>query len=159
MDAPDERAFKADVVKPAFRFAQAKGRWQLKSVTWPFALISVTANDGRHFCFRFDCSGYPQTPPTGGLWDLIHDERLETRHWPESIGSSGRVSDVFRKDWMGGDALYLPCDRSTHAAHPEWVHDHLTMSWRPSKGIVHYLELLHELLNCPGYSPPSSTTS
>ena len=159
VNAPDERAFQADVAKPAFRLGQARGRWQLERVTWPSVLISVTANDGRHFGFRFECSGYPQTPPTSSLWDLGRNERLAPRQWPIGLSSGGRVSAVFRRNWEHGAALYLPCDRSTHSAHPEWVHGHPTMSWKPSDGIVHYLELVHELLNCPDYLPPGCTES
>ena len=29
MSLPDERAFRADIGKPAFRLAQAEGRWRL----------------------------------------------------------------------------------------------------------------------------------
>ena len=46
MIAPDERAFRADVAKAAFRLGQAEGRWRLVDVTWPFALIGVIVGYG-----------------------------------------------------------------------------------------------------------------
>ena len=69
MSFPDERAFRADIGKPAFRLAQAEGRWHLIGIAWPHVLIAVTAADGRAYVLRFNCAGYPQQPPTGGPWD------------------------------------------------------------------------------------------
>ena len=45
--APDERALQADLAKARFRLGQAEGRWKLLKIVWPFALIAVTAKDGR----------------------------------------------------------------------------------------------------------------
>ena len=58
---------------------------------------------------------------------------------------------MFRPDWKGGTALYLPCDRESIAGHDNWRHEMPSKIWRPSAGIVQYLELVHELLNCADY--------
>lgn len=152
MSAPDERAFKADVAKARFRLGQADKRWRLVNITWPFALISVTAKDGREFVLRFNCSGYPQSPPTAGPWDINRDTILAFDLWPRSQG--GRLGSVFRTEWKGGSALYLPCDRESIAGHDNWRTEMPSKIWDPAAGIVQYLELVHELLNCKDYAPP-----
>ena len=151
MTPPDERAFSADVSKPAFCLGQVEGRWSLLGVNWPFALISVTAKDGRHYVLRFDCSGYPQTPPTAGPWDPDRNTPLAFDRWPGNRG--GRLGAVFRTDWKGGSALYLPCDRLSLEGHDNWRTEMPSKIWRPAEGIVQYLELVHELLNCRDYTP------
>jgi len=149
---PDERAFRADVGKPAFRLAEKEGRWRLIGVAWPFALIAVTAADGRACTLRFNCAGYPQEPPTGGPWDARTNAVLAFNKWPQSRG--GRVGTVFRAQWKNGTALYLPCDRESINGHPNWRHEMPSKIWRPADGINQYLELVHELLNCADYAPP-----
>jgi hypothetical protein len=151
MNSPDERAFAADVGKPAFRMAEAEGRWKLLSTKWPVALIQVAAKDGRQFVLRFACDGYPEQPPTARPWDFDKDSALATEAWPK--GKGGRVSAVFRTDWKDGTALYLPCDRVALPGHDNWRTDTPTKIWRPKDGIIQYLELVHELLHCRDYSP------
>ena len=155
MTSPDERAFWADVNKPAFRLGQAEGRWRILIVNWPFALISVTAKDGRQYVLRFDCSGYPQAPPTAGPWDAELKARLAFDRWPRSRG--GRLGAVFRPNWKDGTALYLPCDRLSILGHDNWRTEMPSKIWRPAEGIVQYLELVHELLHCRDYTPPLVT--
>ena len=150
MSAPDERAFEADVAKPAFRLGQAEGRWRLLKTTWPFVFINVTAKDGRAFTLRFNCAGYPQTPPTAGPWDIDRNAVLDFNRWPQ--GLSGRVKAVFRPDWKNGAALYLPCDRESIAGHPNWRTEMPSKIWRPADGILQYLELVHELLQSRDYA-------
>lgn len=152
MSGPDERAFEADVAKARFRLGQVEKRWCLVNITWPFALISVTAKDGREYILRFNCSGYPQSPPTAGPWDTNRDAILAFDLWPRSQG--GRLGSVFRTEWKGGSALYLPCDRESIAGHDNWRTEMPSKIWNPTTGIVQYLELVHELLNCKDYAPP-----
>ena len=83
MTAPDERAFRADVAKANFRLGQLEGRWRLVDITWPFALIGVTAKDGQEYILRFKCSGYPQSLPTAGPWDPEKNAILAFDKWPE----------------------------------------------------------------------------
>jgi hypothetical protein len=153
MMAPDEKAFRADVAKATFRAGAAEKRWRLVSIAWPYVLIGITAKDGREFVLRFDCSGYPTAPPTARLWDIQRHVPLSFDQWPRSQG--GRLGAVFNTNWKAGTALYLPCDREAIAGHENWRVEMPSKIWRPSVGIVHYLELVHELLNCRDYSPPA----
>ena len=149
---PDEKAFRANLEGAAFRLGVAEGRWRLLSIAWPIAIISVTAKDGRAFELRFDVSGFPGAPPTSGLWDSAHKVPLSRNQWPRSLG--GRVGAVFNFDWKAGTALYLPCDREAIVGHDNWRTEMPSKIWRPSAGIIHYLEQVHELLNCRDYAPP-----
>jgi hypothetical protein len=157
MSAPDERAFSADIAKPAFRLAVAEGRWRVVRIEWPYVFICVTAKDGTGHNLRLNCDGYPQTPPTGGPWDLERNQILAAERWPR--GQGGRVSAVFRLDWKNGSALYLPCDRVSIEGHDNWRTEMPSKIWRPADGIVQYLELVHELLNCRDYQPAARATA
>ena len=150
MIGPDQRAFEADVAKARFRLGVSEGRWRLVEFRWPDAFIGVTAKDGREFVLRMNCAGYPQAPPTGGPWDLQRDAILAFDLWPK--GQGGRVSAVFRTDWKGGTALYLPCDRESLVGHDAWRNQLPSKIWRPAEGIVQYLELVHELLHSRDYA-------
>jgi hypothetical protein len=149
---PDQRAFEADVAKATFRLGQAEGRWRLLSVAWPYVFIAVIAKDGREYVLRLNCTGYPQSPPTGGPWDMTTNQILAFDLWPR--GQGGRVSAVFRTDWKNGTALYLPCDRESFVGHDSWRTEMPSKIWRPADGIVQYLELVHELLQSRDYSAP-----
>lgn len=150
MKAPDERAFEADLAKGPFRLGQMAGRWRIIGIRWPYAFVAVAAKDAREFVLRLNCSGYPQSPPTGGPWDIEKDEVLAFGAWPQ--GNGGRMSAVFRTDWQGGTALYLPCDRESIKGHDGWRQQMPSKVWRPSDGIVQYLEQVHELLHCRDYA-------
>jgi hypothetical protein len=157
MSLPDERACRADIGKPAFRLAQVEGRWRLVGIAWPHMLIAVTAADGITYVLRLNCAGYPQQPPTGAPWDAEKDTLLAFERWPRSKG--GRLGTVFRTNWKGGTALYLPCDREAITGHDNWRHELPSKIWRPSAGISQYLELVHELLNCGDYCPPAGAAA
>jgi len=148
---PDARAFSADVGGALFRLGEADGKWQLRKIAWPYALIDVVAVSGS-FTFRFELSQFPVQPPTAQLWDPEADAPLPQQHWPQSRG--GRIRDVFRPDWQQGTALYLACDRVTIQTHPGWSTQMPARLWRNDGSIVQYLEELHVLLNSPDFSPP-----
>ena len=151
LDVPSfVRAFEADVLKAPFRLGQTEGRWRLVDVVWPFAFIGVIAKDAREYVLRFNCAGYPQMAPTCGPWDVKTNQILAFDLWPR--GRGGRVSAVFRTDWKGGTALYLPCDRESAAGHDNWRHEMPSKIWRAAEGVVQYLELVHELLQSRDYS-------
>ena len=154
---PDEGAFRADVAKATFRLGALDGRWRLISIAWPVALIGVTAKDSREYALRFDCSGYPASPPTARPWDIRYDTPLAFDLWPRSQG--GRLGKVFRPDWKGGSALYLPCDRESIPGHDNWRTEMPSKLWKPAVGIVHYLELVHDLLHSRDYAPPIVATA
>jgi hypothetical protein len=155
--SPDQRAFEADLAKPGFRLGAMQGRWRHIATKWPFALFAVTARDGTEHVLRLNFDGFPEAPPTGGPWDPQTDTILAFDRWPR--GRGGRLSAVFRTDWQGGTALYLPCDRVSIAGHPNWRNEMPSKIWRPCDGIIQYMELIHELLNCSDYSPPARATA
>jgi len=152
MTTPDERALMADLGRPTFKLAQAEGRWRLINVTWPFVFIEVSAADDQQYAFRFNCAGYPQQAPTGGPWDMQRNAVLAPNRWPKSKG--GRVGTVFRPDWKGGTALYLPCDRESMVGHDNWRKELPSKIWQPAAGLNQYLESIHDLLNSSDYSAP-----
>lgn len=147
---PDQRAFQADVARAAFRLGVIEGRWRIVKIEWPSAFLGVVAKDAREFVLRLNCSGYPQLPPTGGPWDIERDQVLAFGDWPQ--GRGGRMSAVFRTDWKEGTALYLPCDRESIKGHDGWRQQMPSKVWRPSDGIVQYLEQVYELLHCGDYA-------
>ena len=149
---PDERALLADVLKPGFRLGELEKRWLLVRITWPQVFINVSAADGSSNLLRFSCAGYPQAAPTAGPWALDLNTVLPFDRWPRSKG--GRLASVFRTDWKGGTALYLPCAREAIAGHDNWRTEMPSKLWRPADGIIQYLELVHELLNSADYCPP-----
>lgn len=155
MSTPDARAFAADLERAPFLLGLAEERWELVSVAGVIAVIRVRARDSRTYALRFDVSGYPQSPPTARLWDVQQDTPLDGARWPRSR-SQGRLSAVFRQDWKNGTALYLPCDRNSIEGHDVWVSQLPSKIWRPSVGIVHYLEQVHELLQCADYEAPAA---
>jgi hypothetical protein len=150
--APDEKALRADVAKPAFRAGVAGGRWRLLDIAWPHVFIAITAKDGREYLLRFDGTGFPASPPTSGPWDMQRNAVLAPDLWPRSRG--GRLGAVFNPGWKEGTALYLPCDRASIAGHDQWRTQMPSKIWRPAVGLVQYLELVHELLHCRDYLPP-----
>ena len=122
------------------------------SVNWPYVVIGVVAKDRREYSLRFECTRYPQVPPTAGLWDTERDQILAFDQWPRNSG--GRVVAVFNSGWKSGTALYLPCDREAIAGHDNWRTEMPSKIWRSSDGIVQYLELVYELLHCKDYQSP-----
>lgn len=122
---------------------------------WPHCYIAVKAKDGREHVLRFNCQGYPETPPTAGPWDIDQNKILDFAKWPK--GNGGRLSAVFRTDWKDGSALYLPCDRVSIEGHDNWKTEMPSKIWRPTIGIMQYLELVHELLNCRDYQQVACT--
>ena len=154
---PDQRAFESDVGKAAFRLGEIEGRWRLVETRWPYVFAGVAASDGREYVLRLECAGYPQVAPTGGPWDRALDAVLAFDQWPR--GKGGRVSAVFRTNWRNGTALYLPCDRQSIRGHDNWKDEMPSKIWRPTDGIVQYLELVHGLLHCPDYTPALGTTT
>lgn len=150
---PDERALVSDLQKGPFRLGAVAQKWGLERVQWPKVCIAVRAHDDRWFVLRFDCANYPVAAPTACLWDAERDVRLAVERWPKSRG--GRVGAVFNPGWKDGIALYLPCDREAMLGHDAWLTTTPALIWRPAEGIVQYLEIVHELLNCNDYAPPA----
>lgn len=151
---PDERALLADLESGRFLAGEARKRWRLVTVDWPGVQISITAREDHEFVLRFDCSGYPQNPPTARLWNTEKNTPLEASLWPKG---GGRIAAVFNPDWKSGVALYLPCDRTAIEGHDNWRHEHPSKIWNPAKGIMQYVEIVHELLQSRDYVAGAAT--
>ena len=154
--SPDEAAFRVSVASGRFVAGAALGRWSIMNIAWPYAYIAVAGPDYRQYVLRFECTNYPVSPPTARLWDMAKDAPLPTSLWPRG---ERRINIVFRWDWKDGTALYLPCDREAIQGHDNWRTEHPAMIWNPSRGIIQYLEIVHELLCSVDYKAPSLQTA
>ena len=125
-----------------FLAGAARGRWQQLQLEWPLLYVRISARGGWGLVLKVDCSGYPNQPPTAMPWDIGNGAMLAPALWPRG----GRVSNVFRPDWKNGTALYLPCDRQSIEGHPNWYAEYPSLIWKPDRGIVQYLEAVHDLL-------------
>lgn len=146
--APDEQALRADLMSARFLSGEDRNRWQLKQLMWPFLFVSVIARDGREYTLRLECTGFPNSAPTGTFWDLTANSRLSFDKWPHG---GERIQLAFKPDWKNGDALYIPCDRESLVGHDGWISQYPQLIWKPAKGITHYLEVVHELLQSRDY--------
>ena len=141
--SPDELSLRADLASARFLSGQDRGRWRFHRLDWPFVFVGVFGPDGQEFVLRLDCQGFPTTAPTGGFWDLEGDCHLAAARWPTG-GECMRLA--FRPEWKNGHALYLPCDRESLVGHDAWLSQYPQLIWKPAKGISHYLEVVHDLL-------------
>lgn len=150
---PDQRLLQQDLAAGAFRCGEVEGRWRQVATTWPHVIIAIAAAERAgappEYVLRFDCSGFPQSPPTAQPWCLDANKPLPAARWP-----TGRsiVPSVFRPEWKGGTCLYLPCDRVSIEGHANWMHEHPSRLWQPARGIVCYLEQIYDLLNQGDYT-------
>jgi len=143
------RALEAHLASGRFKAGVARGRWQLVAVNWPYTFIKVFDRQGRPTCIRFDCTGYPARPPQGTPWDYAKHQQLPAHLWPRG----GRVSQVFNPAWQGGAALYIPCDRVSIEGHANWYTELPHLIWNASRGLMHYVEALHEVLQSHELQP------
>ena len=153
LPCPDEQAFLDEVAEGGFQLAVHLGRWRIVRIAWPIVEVEISAAPRpgalEAYCFRFDCAGYPQSPPTARPWVPATGAPLPFGQWPTG---ARRVSAVFRPDWQNGTCLYAPCDRVSIAGHANWRQEHPAYVWHPKKGLQQYLEFLHELLNSADYT-------
>jgi hypothetical protein len=148
MAGVDEQALRAHLAGGLYRSGALRGRWRLVSIEWPHATFCVHAADGCEYALRFECSDYPRTPVTGRLWDAAANTPLAHQHWPTG---RDRIPLAFNPGWKDGACLYIPCDRLSIEGHAGWHQEHPSLIWNPSVGIVHYLRIVHELLNSGDY--------
>lgn len=150
---PDRVMLEQDLAAPEFRCGEIEGRWRFVSLSWPHVIVSVSAparsQSPDEYAFRFECTGYRQTPVTAQPWEIISNGPLPARVWP--TGPS-MVPSVFRPEWKQGLCLYLPCDRMSIEGHEGWRNDHPSRMWQPERGIVCYLEQIYELFHESDYS-------
>ena len=119
------------------------------AVNWPYSFVEVFDRQGHPTCIRFDCTGYPVRPPQGAPWDYASQQLLPTHLWPRG----GRVSQVFNPAWQGGAALYIPCDRVSIEGHSNWHSELPHLIWNASRGLMQYIEALHEVLQSHELQP------
>lgn len=150
---PDRLLLEQDLAGPDIRHGEIEGRWRHVATDWPHVIFGLSApprqNAPTEFGFRFECLGYRQVPATAQPWDLSANAPLARAKWP-----TGRsiVRSVFRPDWKMGHCLYLPCDRMSIDGHAKWLNDHPSRIWQPARGLICYLEQLHELFHQSDYS-------
>jgi hypothetical protein len=151
--APDERTFRAHLEGGRFRAGVAAGRWRVREITWPYALIAVSAAERSHspseFVLRLELGGYPHTAPTGSVWDVVANDCLAADRRPKGE----RAAQLFRVDgWIGGaTAMYAAWDRSGLEAHGDWAEKNRMQAWNPTRDICFLLENVHEVLNSDEY--------
>ena len=152
VERPDHRALREHLSAGAFLLASHLGRWRVIKLEWPYLTVEVEASPRTgapsHYGLRLLCQGYPQQAVTGRLWDLESDAPLPAARWPKG---RSRVAAVFRPDWKDGACLYLPCDRVSMEGHANWPSEYPAQLWRPERGIIGYLEAVHELLQSNDY--------
>jgi hypothetical protein len=149
---PDQQAFEVHCTRADFRLGEIEGRWKHLATAWPCAMIEVTAaarpNAPERYAFRFDLAGYPAAA-TARPWNAEKDNPLPFNLWP-----TGKtiVPSIFRREWKDGTCLYWPVDRVSMEGHDQWRHEHPSRLWQPKRGIICYLEQLHDLLHSSDYS-------
>ena len=143
-----ERVLATHLAGGRFLSGAAAGRWRHVSTNWPHAVFGVTAADGAEFGLRFECSDYPRTPATAQPWDLESHAPLSFERWPTG---QNRIPLAFNPRWKNGVCLYLPCDRLSIEGHANWYQEHPSLVWSPTLGVVHYLRVVHDLLNSGDY--------
>lgn len=146
--SPEEAVFRTHLDGGRYLSGVAAGRWRLVSVSWPYAVFTVRAADGVEYGLRFECKDYPHTPATACPWDIGIDAPLSFDKWPKG---RERIPLAFNPGWKNGSCLYLPCDRQSIEGHANWYQEHPSLVWNPTLGIVHYLRIVHDLLNSGDY--------
>jgi len=149
----DETVFRTHLESGPFLSGVDRGRWQLVALTWPHAIIAVSAarrpGAPTSYAFRVECTGYPQAPPTAQPWSVEANTPLPANRWP---AGRSRIPLAFNPSWKSGQCLYLPCDRLSIEGHDPWRAQHPSLIWSPDRDITHYLRVIHELLNSSDYS-------
>ncbi len=146
--SPEEVVFRSHLASGRFLSGVAAGRWRLVSVAWPHAVLCVRAADGIEYGLRFECGDYPRTPATARPWDIERNAPLDPMRWPTG---RDRIPLAFNSGWKDGSCLYLPCDRQSIEGHANWYQEHPSLIWNPALGVVHYLRVVHDLLNSGDY--------
>lgn len=140
--------FRVHLASGRYLSGAAAGRWRLISVSWPYAIFAVRAADRIEYGLRFECTDYPRTPATARPWDIELEAPLAIHKWPTG---RQRIPLAFNPDWKNGSCLYLPCDRVSIEGHANWRNEHPSLLWNPDLGVVHYLRIVHDLLNSGDY--------
>lgn len=146
--SPEQAVFRAHLAGGRFLSGVAAGRWRAVFVAWPYAVFGVRAADGAEYGLRFECNDYPRTAATARPWDIEKDAPLADGMWP---GGGPCIALAFNPSWKNGACLYLPCDQQSIEGHTNWLNEHPSLLWDPALGVVHYLRIVYDLLNCSEY--------
>ena len=150
---PDRALLEQDLAAPEFRCGEIEGRWRRVALAWPYVILAVSAPERAgapaEFGFRFECTGYRNRAVTAQPWDIGGDVPLAAARWPTG---PVLVAAVFRPDWKQGQCLYLPCDRMSIEGHDNWMSEHPSRLWQPTRGIICYLEQIYDLFHQSDYS-------
>ena len=148
-----ETVLRAHLEAGPFQSGVDRGRWRLVVLDWPHVVITVAAaprsGAPTEYAFRFECTGYPQVPPTAQPWSEVLKGGLPPAQWP---GGRSRVPLAFNPSWKAGQCLYLPCDRLSIEGHEPWRTQHPSLIWSPRRDITQYLAVIYELLNSSDYT-------
>lgn len=151
----DQECFQEHVAASAFQAGVAAGHWDLINdarVEWPYVLVWIAAparaKGPDRWVFRFYLKDYPEKGPTAMPWDCATNSRLDPAQWPKGLND---VAMVFRTNWNEARALYAPWDREAMDGHPNWKTNFPGIAWKPTRTIVQYLHLTHELLSTADY--------
>lgn len=151
--SPAQLLLGQDLAAADIRCGEVEGRWRPVALQWPHVIFAISApprpNAPLEFGLRFECSGYRQNPVTGQPWDLDTNSPLPKAKWPTGPRI---VPSIFRSDWKNGHCLYLPCDRMSIEGHSNWINEHPTRLWQPDRGLICYLEQIHDLFNQSDYT-------
>ena len=149
MTAPDERALRSHLGSGRFLAGVEACHWRLISVEWPIAVLTVSAahrvGAPAEFTFKFELNGYPNTAPTGCIWDVATSTPLAPNMRPKG----SEVGLIFRTDgWAGGpNAMYAPWDRIALDTHANWLQDAPHLAWHPGRDLTFILDNLHRILH------------
>ena len=150
---PDRALLEQDLVAPAIRCGEIEGRWRHVATRWPHVIFGVAApprqNAPLEYGFRFECSGYRQTPVTAQPWNIKADQPLAgARSGPRADPSCRRSSGL---NGARANASICPATGMSIEGHPNWRNEHPSRLWQPKRGIICYLEQLYDLFNQSDY--------
>ena len=149
--APDERALRAHLQTGRYQAGVEAGRWRDLSVEWPIVIVAVSAaprpGAPQEFAIRFDLTGYPNTAPTGCIWDMETNTMLPADKRPKGE----RAGLVFRfEGGCGPTAMYAPWDRGALYNY-NWAQQAPRLAWHAGRDLTFVLENVHEILNADDY--------
>ena len=87
-----------------------------------------------------------EAPIADAVAARLRSEGFEVRTAGDGPSGGECMRLAFRPEWKNGHALYLPCDRESLVGHDAWLSQYPQLIWKPAKGISHYLEVVHDLL-------------
>lgn len=152
---PDERALRRHLGGGRFLAGVEAGHWRLISLEWPYAVYAISAaprasaagiEAPSEYMIRLEMVGYPNSAPTGNLWDPTTGTLL-TSGWPRG----DRADQIFRTSWEGGAAMYAAWDRITLAKHTDWPARYPRSVWHAQRDITFIMENVYEVLNADDY--------